>query len=676
MKLLIANRGEIAIRVAAAAADLGVRTVGVHSEDDARSLHTCRADESAPLTGIGARAYLDIDQLLDVALEHGCDAVHPGYGFLSENASFARRCSDAGLVFVGPSAGTLELFGDKARARRLARQQDVPVLPGVEGPVSTADARQFLATLPEGSSMLIKAVGGGGGRGIRVVSRSDDLESAVERARSEAEAAFGVPDVFLEAFAAGARHVEVQIAADDHGAVVCLGDRDCSLQRRHQKLVEIAPAPLLPESLRQGLSEAATRLAKAARYRNLGTFEFLVRGESFFFIEANARIQVEHTVTEEVTGIDLVRLQLQIAEGVELSSVGLSESAIPRPRGFAVQARINMETMDADGLVRPAGGCLAAFDPPSGRGLRVDTHGYLGYKPSPSFDSLLAKLICHSPQGGHRSALRMARRALADFRIEGIATNVGFLHALIAHAGVGRWEVHTQFVDDHVSALVEAADVEARFLAPEDRPDPSARRVGGRVDGDDPLAVLDYGKTGGASPARGIGRSPAEMGAGGLRSAMQGTIVSIEVGVGDALRPDGLVLVMEAMKMEHEIRCADGGVVREVAVSVGDTVHEGQLLAVVEEREHQSAGGSGLEAVDLDEIRPDLAEVHARHAVTLDDARPDAVAKRRKTGQRTARENVDDLCDPGSFVEYGQLALTPGSGLPRERVIRSFLPTG
>ena len=676
MKLLIANRGEIAIRIAEAASDLGIGTVGIYSSDDARSLHTRRTDEVAQLDGSGVRAYLDIDQVLDVAAEQGCDAIHPGYGFLSENASFARRCAEKELTFVGPSAETLELFGNKARARRLAQDVGVAVVPGISEPVPLDTARDFLAALPSGEAMLIKAVAGGGGRGIRTVSDESELEAAYERARSEARAACGVPDVFVERFVRRARHVEVQIVADHHGSVACLGDRDCSLQRRHQKVIEIAPAPNLSADLRQGLVVAATRLAKASRYRNLGTFEFLVAGDGFFFIEANPRLQVEHTVTEEVTATDIVRLQLQLAQGAALDRIGASQSAVPPPRGFAIQARVNMERMRPDGAARPSGGRLSAFDLPSGRGVRVDTFGYSGYRPSPNFDSLLAKLICHSPDGGYAGAIGRASRALRDFRIEGIRTNIGFLQALLSHEDVMRWQVHTRFVDENIKSLLDTAGVKSRFFESGESSAAATGRAGVRVDPGDPLAVLDYGKTESLVRSARQSHEPGPDGANALRAAMQGTVVSVEVGNGDEVFPDDLVLVMEAMKMEHEIRSEVGGVVREVTVGAGDTVYEGHPLAYIEERELAALSGDLNEEMDLDHVRPDLAEVHARHAVTLDAARPDAVAKRRNTGQRTARENVDDLCDPDSFVEYGQLALTPGTGLPREEVVRRFPADG
>ncbi|MXX19408.1 MAG: ATP-grasp domain-containing protein, partial [Dehalococcoidia bacterium] len=384
--LLVANRGEIAIRIMRAAGELGIRTVAVHSEDDARNLHTRKADAVRPLEGRGVAPYLDIEQLVAAAQRAGCDAVHPGYGFLAESPAFARACEEAGLTFVGPTPGTLDLFGAKTQARALADANDVPVVAGLSHAVAVEEARAFFDDLPDGAGMLIKAVAGGGGRGMRTISEASEIDAAFERCASEAEQAFGDPSLYVERWIPRARHIEVQIAGDAGGAVTHFGERDCSVQRRHQKIIEIAPAPALHPDLRDRITAAAVRLARASGYRNLGTFEFIVAtdedGEAgeFWFIETNARLQVEHTVTEEVTGVDLVQLQLRLAAGESLADLGLSQQDAPSPRGFAVQARVNMETMAADGSTRPSGGALTAFDIPSGPGVRTDTFGYAGYR--------------------------------------------------------------------------------------------------------------------------------------------------------------------------------------------------------------------------------------------------------------------------------------------------------
>ncbi len=691
MKLLVANRGEIAIRIARAAAELDIPTVAIYSEDDARSLHVCKADESVSLEGIGGRAYLDMEQIISIAQDHDCDAIHPGYGFLAENAAFARMCADQGIVFVGPTPENLELFGDKCRARALAEQHEVPLVEGISESVNLDQTREFFEALPPDTSMLFKAVGGGGGRGLRMVSSPDEIEDAFQRARSEAEAAFGTGEIYVERMVRNARHIEVQIAGDHLGAVVQIGDRDCSIQRRHQKLIEIAPAPMLPDELRVALAKAAVKLAKAAQYKNLGTFEFLVEttgkgAPRFSFMEANARLQVEHTVTEEVTGIDLVQLQLELARGKTLKELGCTQKKIPAARGYAIQTRVNMETMTADGGTKPSVGLLTAFDLPSGPGLRTDTFGYSGYQTNPNFDSLLAKVIGHSPATNFAAAVKRTYRALGDFRIEGMQTNIAFLRAILMCPDFLSARVHTRYVDEHFADLID--DAESRHLQPffnfnDAKADPSVL-AGAKVDTIDPLAVIDHGKTGektalsapSAEPVLVATSHPVPDGTVPLYAPMQGTIVSIEVSVGNDVLPGRLILVMEAMKMEHEIRASVSGTIHTLIVSVGDAVYEGYTLAFIEEKEVDIKAGDGSEDLDLDYIRPDLAEVHARHAITLDEARPDAVAKRRKTNQRTARENIDDLCDPGTFVEHGQLGLTPGTGLPREEVIKKFSTDG
>jgi pyruvate carboxylase len=416
-KLLIANRGEIAIRIARAAAETGLKTVAVYPADDAASLHVRSADEGHEIPGRGARAYLDIEAVIAAAKATGCDALHPGYGFLSENAGLARRCAEEGIAFIGPSPEALELFGDKARAKALARDCGVPVIEGTEGPTTLDEARAYLAS---SGAIMIKAIAGGGGRGMRIVDDASKLEEAYARCQSEATAAFGSGDVYVERLIRKARHIEVQIIGDRHGAISHLWERECTIQRRNQKLIEVAPSPSLKEALRSRIIEAAKQLAAAVRYDNLGTFEFLVdddaRGNAdpFAFIEANPRLQVEHTVTEEVLGVDLVKAQLAVAGGATLGSLGLAQPYVPKPRGFAMQLRVNMEVMDEHGATQPTGGTLRMFDLPSGPGVRVDTFGYSGYKTSAAFDSLGcsgASRFCRQPHqhGLYRCAYRRTR---------------------------------------------------------------------------------------------------------------------------------------------------------------------------------------------------------------------------------------------------------------------------
>ncbi len=639
-RLLIANRGEIAIRIARAAADLGIETVAVYSQDDADSLHVRRADQAQALPGRGSAGYLDGDAMLEVAARTGCDGVHPGYGFLAENADFARQVREAGLVFVGPRPEILESFGHKVTARNLAAECGVPVLPGTMGPTSVEETRNFFASLPAGAAMVIKAVAGGGGRGMRIVRSAAEIEAAYQRCASEAQAAFGNGELYVERLVERARHVEVQILGDLQGQVSHLWERECTLQRRHQKLVEMAPSPsLLPET-RRALLDAALALAAHARYDNLGTMEFLLDDadpeQGFVFIEANARLQVEHTVTEEITGVDLVQTQIALATGATLTELGLDRDHVPAPRGHALQARVNMETMQEDGSTRPGGGTLERFEVPTGGGVRVETYGYAGYTTSPAFDSMLAKVIVTdttaAPRGGFASVLARAERALAEFRIEGVPTNVPFLRALLAADAVRDNAVYTRYVEEHMADLVRA------MPAP---PSAAAKSAPSAVDG-------------GARSASMAAPEP-EPGHRHVAAPMQGTVVSIEVTPGDPVRPNQTLAIMDAMKMEHVIEAPVGGVVRDVRVAAGQTVFEGHVLMVVEEAEVEAGQVAAEAEIDLDAIRPDLAEAIERHGFGLDENRPDAVARRHARGNRTARENIADLVDPGTFLEYGPL---------------------
>ncbi len=673
-KLLVANRGEIAIRIFRSAADLGMASIAIHPADDGASLHVGKADTAIALPGRGVAAYLDGAAILQAAREAGATAIHPGYGFLSENAAFARACAEAGVTFVGPTPGILDLFGDKHRARLLAREVGVPTLPGTAAPTTLEEARAFMAELGArlgaGAAVMVKAVAGGGGRGMRPVLAVAELEEAFTRCRSEATAAFGSGDLYVEQLVREARHIEVQVIGDGT-EVAHLWERDCSLQRQRQKLVEFAPAPNLDAGVRQRLLEAALSLARAARYRSLGTFEFLVDGASgaFYFIEANPRLQVEHTVTEAVTGLDLVELQLRIAGGTTLAELGLGGGVVPAPRGMAMQLRINVETMQPDGSARPGGGVLGTFEPPSGPDIRVDGYGYAGYATNPAYDSLLAKLIVFARTGRVEDVTAKGYRALCEFNIAGVPTNIAFLQALLLDKDVRAGTLSTGFVEAHASALIatEAAAHPRLYAAAKDDTKRGARigasigaRAGARVDATDPLSVLAYGQATRdrqQSNAGPVGAEDLPDGTIAIRTPMQGTVISIAVAVGDAVPAGAEVAVMEAMKMEHVITASAGGVVRSIAVEPGDTLWEDQLLLSLEPSEVAAEVAGGAAELDLDAIRPDLAEVLARRALTRDENRPDAVARRRKTRQRTARENVADLVDPGTFVEYGPLII-------------------
>jgi acetyl/propionyl-CoA carboxylase alpha subunit/acetyl-CoA carboxylase carboxyltransferase component len=605
-RLLVANRGEVAVRVMATAAVLGIETVAVYPADDAACGHVARADSAVELPGTGVAAYLDVDAIIAAAAGAGCDTLHPGYGFLSERPELAARCAAAGLRFAGPDAEALALFGDKAATRARARELGVPVLAGtgIDPPIA-----QVRGLLHDYGAVMVKAVAGGGGRGLRPVTREEDLAEAMRRCASEAASAFGDGRVYAERLLTGARHVEVQLLGDGTGAVAVLGDRDCSLQRRRQKLIEIAPATLGDE-VRGRLAEAATALAGSARYRGLATAEFLVRDEEIAFLEVNPRLQVEHTVTEQVTGLDLVELGLRVADGATLDGLDLDA----RPRGVAVQARVNAEALQPDGTFLPGDGTLTRFQPPAGRGVRVDTAAYQGYPVSPHYDSLLAKVIT----GGSTlaEAARRAVLALAEFGIAGVPTNAALLQALLRLPGLGTLEAG--YLDAHAAELAAAA---------------------------------------GAGPSAPEAADADPEGSAVVRAPLTGTVVSVAAEPGQLVAAGEELLVIEAMKMEHEVRTQAAGQVAEVRVAAGDTVPAGAVLVTLAGTEGGGTGSALAAEIPLDRIRPDLAESRERHRTGLDEGRPEVTERRHAAGRRTARENIADLVDEGSFTEYGALVI-------------------
>jgi acetyl/propionyl-CoA carboxylase alpha subunit len=614
--LLVANRGEIAVRILQTAAAMGIRTIAVHAEDDGDNLHVRRADEAVGLTGSGPAAYLDAAQLVAAALERGHAAVHPGYGFLSENPGFARRCTQAGLVFVGPTEETLALFGDKSAARRRAVELGIPVLEGTKDAVSAAEARAFADGLDGSPAVMIKALAGGGGRGSAPVLDLARLDDVFARCRDEAQRAFGDGRLYVERLLPAARHIEVQLIGDGSGAVRALGTRDCSIQRRRQKLIEIAPAPNVDPRQAERLIDMASRLGGSASLRGLATVEFLVPadGDTPYFLEVNPRLQVEHTVTEAVTGLDLVELALRIAGGAGLDEVLPS---VPQTRGAAIQLRVNTESLRADGTVVPGHGELARFQPPSGPGVRVDTHGYPGYSINPRYDSLLAKVI--TVGADHAGAAARAARALADFEWDGPANCIPLLRRLVTDGRVTQGEVDVGYLDRELARLLEGLPV------PE-RSEPGQPEL------------ID-------EPGTEIVRAP-----------LLGTVLELPAKPDTELAAGGPLAVLESMKMEHVVSAPSGCVVRDVLVAVGQTLREGDPVARIELTATPTGAVAAAEQ-DLDTIRPDLAESYERHRYGLDEARPDAVRRRRDTGRRTARENIADLCDPDTFVEYGALAI-------------------
>src|SRR5699024_7844142 len=565
---------------------MGLASVAIYSEDEAHSLHLRHANDTIKIPGKGASAYLDLNNIMAAAKATGADALHPGYGFLSENAEFARQCANEGIIFIGPRPDTLSILGDKAAARALAEQCGVPVVPGSNGPTTLAQTKQFIASQTPRASVVIKAISGGGGRGMRIVPPGDDVEAAYQACAREAKAAFGDDALYVERLVPKARHIEVQVLGDGNGNVVHFGERECSLQRRNQKLIEIAPSPTLADNTRQQLLDAALTMAKTVNYLGLGTFEFLVapNGSDYFFMEANPRLQVEHTITEEITGIDLVQSQIAVSAGIILSSLRLTQEQIPAPSGFATQCLLNMATIDTSGATQPSGGTLQIFAPPTGPGVRVDTFGYSGYTTSPPFDSLLAKVITHSRSSDYTHGVRKAYRALCQFRIEGVATNIPFLQTLLSEEDVAKNNIYTKYVDEHLVSLVANSNQHPQLF-----PTSSA-------------AVTNN--------ATSVIEAPA--GTETVTSPMQGQLVATLVNEGDTVTSGQVLAIVEAMKMEHEIKAPTAGIIRALPITKDDIVSTGQALVFIQRSEEHTSELQSEESIDLDHIRPDLAEFFDR----------------------------------------------------------------
>ncbi|AHH18801.1 putative acyl-CoA carboxylase [Nocardia nova SH22a] len=613
MRVVVANRGEVAVRVVRAARERGAATLALSTEDEPDAMAVRLADRAQCLPGQGPAAYLDIPAVVAAARTAGAGAlVHPGYGFLSESAEFAAACEAAGLVFAGPAPEVLRVFGDKVAAREAAARAGLALIPATAGAAGPEQIEALLAEHRGG--VMIKATAGGGGRGMRIVRSRADLAEAYASCRAEAHAGFGDDTVYAEALIERARHLEVQIAADGVRAVA-LGDRDCSVQRRRQKLVEIAPAPHLPPPLRAELHDQAVRLAESVGCRGVVTVEFLLADGEFRFLEVNPRLQVEHTVTEEVTGIDLVALQFDLALGRSLTDLGLSP--VP-PRGCAVQVRVNAEILGATGDLLPSTGVVTRFTPPTGVGVRVDTALYPGMRQGARFDSLLAKIITRGPD--RAAALRRAADALAETAVDGIDTTVALQRAII-DALLTEETVDTLWFERISTELLGRAIEFSPPTIPETRTTEDTTP-------DDERA---------------------------LRSPLGGTVVSI-AGPGAMIAAGGEIAVVEAMKMHHVVRADRAVRVVRVLTEPGTVVDPHTALLLADDADHDG-DSADISAVDLDADRADLAEVRERHRIGLDEARPEAVAKRHRLGRRTARENIADLVDDGSFVEYGALAV-------------------
>jgi acetyl-CoA/propionyl-CoA carboxylase biotin carboxyl carrier protein len=576
-KVLVANRGEIAIRVFRALRELGIGSVAVYSDVDRSALHVVRADEAYALGGrTAAESYLDVAKLLDAAARSAAEAVHPGYGFLAENAGFARAVEEAGLVWIGPPAEAVELMGHKTVARARMQAAGVPIIPGTTDPVGSAAE---IAALGEelGYPLLVKAAAGGGGKGMKVVRSADEAESAFASARREGQAYFADPAVYVERYLEDPRHVEVQVLADAHGSVIHLGERDCTIQRRHQKLVEESPSPAVSPELRERIGRIAVDAARAAGYRSAGTIEgLLAPGGSYYFMEMNTRIQVEHTVTEMVTGVDLVREQILVAAGEPLS---LRQEDVVL-RGHAIECRINAE--DPSNGFRPTPGRITSYREPAGPGVRVDSGVAAGSEVSDLYDPMVAKLIVHDADR-ERARLRMLR-ALEELEVGGVKTLAGFHRALLEHpCFVAGTTCHGIVESEELARRAEELSPPLVPAAADGRLTRSATAVevdGRRVE----VAVLR------PEPAyRELARRRRERHATSHRggaadvvvSPMQGTVIEVRVAEGDEVDRGAVICIVEAMKMENELTAHTAGVVTSLSVAVGDAVAFGQTICVV-----------------------------------------------------------------------------------------------
>ncbi|HZV72192.1 MAG TPA: acetyl-CoA carboxylase biotin carboxylase subunit [Conexibacter sp.] len=592
-KVLIANRGEIAVRVIRACEELGVASVAVYSELDRDAIHVKRADE-AYLIGPGpaAESYLVVEKILDAAKRSGAEAIHPGYGFLAENAAFAKACEDAGIVFIGPPASAINAMGSKTAARELMQKAGVPIVPGTTEPVADVAAARKIIADTIGFPVAVKAAGGGGGKGFRVALTDDELESAFEGASREGEKFFSDPTVYLERYLPDPRHVEVQVLADRHGNVIHLGERDCSVQRRHQKLIEESPAPAVDAELRARIGKIATDAAAAVDYVGAGTIEGLLQDGEYYFLEMNTRVQVEHCVTEMTTGIDIVKEGMRAAAGEPLS---VSQDDVVL-RGHAIECRINAE--DASRNFAPAPGRIGAYVEPSGPGVRVDSGVGPGGEVSPMYDPMVAKLIVWDSD--REAATRRMLRALSEFEITELKTLIPFHTALLATEQWAKAETCRDLVEDKrwLRALAfplpgaggsdsdddAAAKVEQAYTV-----EVSGRRFDVKVIGPPAPAFGGGGVVAmnGAAPAGAAPRKPRERKKGGgggadtLPSPMQGNMWRVKVRQGDTVEEGQLLCIIEAMKMENEITAHKAGTIAELPIAEGAAISAGDPIATI-----------------------------------------------------------------------------------------------
>ena len=580
-KVLVANRGEIALRIFRTLRELGIGTVAVYSEADRGAAHIAYADEAYLLGGgLPAESYLNQERIFDAAQRAGAEAIHPGYGFLAENAGFARACADHGVVWIGPPADAIEAMGSKIEARERMRAAGVPIIPGVTDAVESADEVRRLGD-ELGWPLAIKASAGGGGKGLKVVRSAGEAERAFESARREGEAYFSDPAVYVERYLEDPRHVEVQVLADAHGNVIHLGERDCTIQRRHQKLIEETPSPAVDAALRDRIGAIAVGAARAVGYQSAGTIEGLLSREGeYFFLEMNTRIQVEHTVTELVTGLDLVREQVLIAAGRPLAL----EQKDVRLQGHAIECRINAEDV-ANGFL-PAPGTISLYREPSGPGVRVDSGVVTGSEISPLYDPMIAKLVVHGVDREH--ARRRMLRALDEFVVGGVKTLIGFHRALLTHPCFIEGGTCHGLVESELIAARAAELDNGRVAALGDATSPHAREAVRSVEVDGrrfEVRVLRpepaFAELARRRRERARGGGGAGAGRDAVVSPMQGTVLAVEVEEGQEVEAGQVLCIVEAMKMENEVHAHRAGRVTELSIAPGQPVKTGQVICVV-----------------------------------------------------------------------------------------------
>ncbi len=581
-KVLIANRGEIAIRVARTLKEMGVDSVAVYSEIDRDAPHVREADEAFLLgSATPAESYLNVQKIIDTAREAGAEAIHPGYGFLAENADFARACAEAGVVFIGPPPEAIEAMGSKTRAREIMAEAGVPIVPGATSPAKDLDEAREQAE-NAGYPVACKAAGGGGGKGFRVAMTPDDLEEAFEGAAREGEKFFSDDRVYVERYLEDPRHVEVQVLADSQGSVIHLGERDCSIQRRHQKVIEEAPGPHVDAEMRERIGKIATDAAAAVGYRSAGTVEGLQVGDDYFFLEMNTRVQVEHCVTEMVSGVDIVREQVLVAAGEALS---LSQEEVDL-RGHAIECRINAEAAHKN--FAPAPGAISGYREPAGPGVRVDSGVEAGSEVTPMYDPMVAKLIVWDVDREH--ATRRMLRALGEYEIGGLTTLIPFHKAILATEQWARGETCRDLMEDR-DWLKSTAPEEGAAPEPEEGAEVVSRDYKVEVSGKlFDVKVIGEAGAGGAAAAGGKRPPRRERKAGGaaaassksLPSPLQGTVLKVAVEQGATVEEGDLICVIEAMKMENEITAHRSGKVTSLNVTEGGAVSSGDTIAVIE----------------------------------------------------------------------------------------------